>query len=210
MKFSLKHNLVLLLLVLTFGACTPKASTTISAGSSGPVSLYASKDTVRGLTFDMFKQLTANLDTLPKAMNKAWKLWKTQKWDKLETFFESNNLNGEYPPADGFISVELMTLEDDARIDRYGSLWGTFVAPTGTPFGERALPASSKERVYYKFEVIQDIDSVLKGKAIPWFGMPGEGIQYMMPRSMKDLIASKYIIVLDSIVPKNKTDKYNQ
>ena len=210
MKFSLKYNLALLVLVLTLSSSALRTGATNSFHTSESVGFYTSEDTIRGLTFEMFKQLTANLDTLPQAMNKAWKLWKAQKWDKLETFFEKNNLNGEYPPADGFISVEVVTLEDDARVDRYGSLWGTFVAPTGTPFGERALPASSKERIYYKFEVIQDIDSVLKGKAIPWFGMPGEGIQYMMPRSMKDLVAGKYIIVLDSIVPKIKKDKYNQ
>ncbi len=208
MKKVIRYNLLLLSLILTLGSATLKPANTISYGPE--ISIYAPEDTVRGLTFDMFKQLTSSLDTLPKAMARAWKLWKAEKWDKLETFFEKYDLNGEYPPADGFISVEMVTLEDDARVDRYGSLWGTFVAPTGTPFGERALPASSRERIYYKFEVIQDIDSVLKGKAIPWFGMPGEGIQYKMPKSMKDLVAGKYIIVLDSIVPKTKKDKYNE
>lgn len=208
MKKAIQYNLLLLSLILTLGSATLKPANTISYGPE--ISIYAPEDTVRGLTFDMFKQLTSSLDTLPKAMARAWKLWKAEKWDKLETFFEKYDLNGEYPPADGFISVEMVTLEDDARVDRYGSLWGTFVAPTGTPFGERALPASSRERIYYKFEVIQDIDSVLKGKAIPWFGMPGEGIQYKMPKSMKDLVAGKYIIVLDSIVPKTKKDKYNE
>ncbi len=208
MKKAIQYNLLLLSLILTLGSATLKPANTISYGPE--ISIYAPEDTVRGLTFDMFKQLTSSLDTLPKAMARAWKLWKAEKWDKLETFFEKYDLNGEYPPADGFISVEMVTLEDDARVDRYGSLWGTFVAPTGTPFGERALPASSRERIYYKFEVIQDIDSVLKGKAIPWFGMPGEGIQYKMPKSMRDLVAGKYIIVLDSIVPKTKKDKYNE
>ncbi len=208
MKKAIQYNLLLLSFILTLGSATLKPANTISYDPE--ISIYAPEDTVRGLTFDMFKQLTSSLDTLPKAMARAWKLWKAEKWDKLETFFEKYDLNGEYPPADGFISVEMVTLEDDARVDRYGSLWGTFVAPTGTPFGERALPASSRERVYYKFEVIQDIDSVLKGKAIPWFGMPGEGIQYKMPKSMRDLVAGKYIIVLDSIVPKTKKDKYNE
>lgn len=208
MKKAIQYNLLLLLLILTLGSATLKPTSISNAHPD--IGFYAEGDTVRGLTFDMFKQLTSSLDTMPKAMSRAWKLWKAEKWDKLETFFEKNNLNGEYPPADGFISVEMVTLEDDARVDRYGSLWGTFVAPTGTPFGERALPASSRERTYYKFEVIQDIDSVLKGKAIPWFGMPGEGIQFKMPKSMRDLVAGKYIVVLDSIVPKSKKDKYNE
>lgn len=165
---------------------------------------------VRGVTFSSFQKLTTNLDTLPKDMEKAWKLWKAEKWDKLEAYFEKDNLNGEYPPADGFISVDTITLADDTKIDRYGSLWGTFVAPTGTPFGQRALPASSLSRTYYQFEVTKDIPGVLKGQAIPWFNQPGEGIQYMMPRSMKDLISEGYIIVLDSILPNKLVDKYGE
>ncbi|WP_420385804.1 TNT domain-containing protein [Roseivirga sp.] len=165
---------------------------------------------VRGISFASFQKLTSNLDTIPNAMNKAWRLWKAEKWDKLEAYFEKENLNGEYPPADGFISIDTVVLADDTKIDRYGSLWGTFVAPTGTPFGQRALPASSKARVYYQFEVTKDIPGVLKGKAIPWFNEPGEGIQYMMPKSMKDLIKEGYIIILDSIIPNTLVDKYGE
>ncbi len=211
MKASWKHLLVLLTLVLTLSSTTFRTN---SFNASSQTEFSATSyviipgDTIRGLTFEMFQKLTSSLDTLPKAMKKAWKLWKAEKWAQLESYFEKQNLNGQYPPADGFVSVETVTLEDDTKVDRYGSLWGTFVAPTGTPFGERALPASSKSRVYYKFEVTQDIADVLKGKAIPWFNQPGEGIQYMMPRSMKELVKGGFIVVLDSIVPKKVTDKY--
>ena len=212
MKTSTKHLLLLTVLVFTLSSVTVKRDYTSFAVNAtynlGLEYTEAPSDTVRGLTFQMFQKLTSSLDTLPNAMKRAWKLWKAEKWTQLETYFEKNNLNGEYPPADGFISVEMMTLVDDTWVDRYGSLWGTFVAPTGTPFGERSLPASSKSRTYYRFEVTKDIDSVLMGKAIPWFNEPGEGVQYMMPRSMKALVKGGYIVVLDSIVPKKLMDKY--
>ncbi len=203
-------TLLLLSLVITLGASSFKTHYSLSIHPEEQLWISSLSDTVRGVTFESFQKLTSSLDTLPLAMRKAWKLWKTEKWDKLETYFEKNDLNGQYPPADGFISVDTIVLKDDTRIDRYGSLWGTFVAPTGTPFKERALPASSKSRTYYKFEVTKDIPNVLKGKAIPWFSMPGEGIQFLLPQSIKSLVKDGYIAILDSIVPTKKIDKYGE
>ncbi len=201
-----KNTLLLLLLSIGLVQCAPKTNRAYPSST-----VYGNADEVvfRGVTYNSFNKLTANLDSLPASMKKSWNMWKSEKWESLETYYEKNNYNGEYPPAQGFVSIDTVILKDDTRIDRYGSLWGTFVAPTGTPFGERALPASSKTRVYYRFEVVKDLPGVLKGPAIPWFSMPGMGTQYMLPKNMKTLIKEGYVIVLDSIVPKGKVDKYN-
>jgi len=197
----LKRTFLLLLLAFGLVQCTPTIN---QAGRS------TAEPEIRGVTFTSFTQLTADLDSLPAVIKKSWGLWKSENWEKLETYYEKNNYNTEYPPAQGFVSVDTVVLADDTRIDRYGKLWGKFVAPTGTPFGERSLPASSKSRIYYRLEVIKDIPGVLKGPAIPWFAQPGMGTQYLMPKGLYDLIDEGYVVVLDSIMPKGKKDKYNE
>ena len=195
---NIKKTLAFIALSLLLWQCTPNTST------SSPKPFES-----RGVTYESFSKLTSSLDSLPGVLKRSWGLWQNEKWETLESYYEKNNYNSEYPPAQGFISVDTIVLKDDTRIDRYGSLWGTFVAPIGTPFGERSLPISSKSRVYYQFEVVKDIPNVLEGPAIPWFSMPGKGTQYMMPMNMKKLISEGYLIVLDSIVPKGVVDKYN-
>ena len=192
-----KKSLLLLLLSIGLLQCAPAPGT-----KDQPVE-------IRGVTYDSFTQLTNSLDSLPAVINKSWKLWKAESWGPLETFYEKNNYNWEYPPAQGFISVDTVILASNTKIDRYGRLTGYFVAPTGTPFGQRSLPASSKSKVYYRFNVVKDIPGVLQGPAIPWFTMPGKGRQYMMPKKISQLISEGYIAVIDSVMPKGKLDKYH-
>ncbi|MDH4471065.1 MAG: TNT domain-containing protein [Fluviicola sp.] len=191
----------LLLIATTFSFVD---STSQNDASSTPFSYSAAsgKDSiVRGLSYSGFVALTP-LDSLQAKFQPAmWQLWKDKKWSALETLVNTNKLNGGYPPASGFVSVSVVKLKTNTKLDRYGSLWGTFVAPQGASFGSRALPASSKNSIYYQFKVIKEIPNVKAGKAIPWFGEPGMGTQYQFQDKINTLIANKYLIVTDSVLP---------
>jgi hypothetical protein len=154
---------------------------------------------VRGVTYAGFAsmtQLPAPTDTLLPTM---WKLWKTESWNALDTLVTKNKISGGYPPANGFVNVDTITLRVDKQLDRYGSLYGNFLADAGASYGGRSLPAGSEKRTYYKFKVIKPIPKVLAGKAIPWFGEPGMGMQYMTPYKINVLIADKYLVITDSV-----------
>lgn len=157
---------------------------------------------VRGVTYAGFVSMTqvaAPLDTLLPSM---WKLWKTESWNALDTMVTRNKISGGYPPANGFVNVDTVTLQVDKLLDRYGSLYGNFLADAGASLGGRSLPAGSENRVYYKFKVIKPIPNVLAGKAIPWFGQPGMGMQYMVPNKINVLVANNYLIITDSVPAK--------
>ena len=81
----------------------------------------------------------------------------------------------------------------------YNSIYGQFFAPQGASFGGRSLPATDSTHVYTAYKVIKQIDSVLKGRAIPWYGEPGLGIQYMTNKADIDLLKEGYLIMTDSI-----------
>lgn len=76
------------------------------------------------------------------------------------------------------------TIEKDAIIDRLGKGNGNFASPDGTPFEQRALPPSSVDRrPYVRYKVVKPLpDEVLEGRAHPWFGQTGGGVQYYFQR----------------------------
>ncbi|WP_082392539.1 TNT domain-containing protein [Aliiroseovarius crassostreae] len=67
-------------------------------------------------------------------------------------------------------------------------------APSGVPFEQRSLPASSVNRPYQEYEVLKPIPNVNSGTAAPWFGQPGSGTQYQLPISIDDLIQQGFIV----------------
>jgi RHS repeat-associated protein len=81
-----------------------------------------------------------------------------------------------------------VTLPPGTQIDRFGRPTGGFVAPAGTPFADRALPAASFNAEYHVYEVKKPIDGVRGGPAEPWFNQPGNGTQYQLPRSVQSHI----------------------
>lgn len=154
---------------------------------------------VRGVTYSGFVTMTP-IDSLHQNLLPVmWNLWKKEKWDELDTLVTRNKICSGYPPANGFVNVDTITLPVDKMLDRYGSMWGTFLADAGASYGGRALPPGSNTRPYYKYRVLKPIPNVLAGKAIPWFGEPGMGMQYMVPQKVIDLIKTGY---MDSIPAK--------
>ncbi len=79
--------------------------------------------------------------------------------------------------------VPEVSLHEGAIIDRFGSPYGSWLSPDGTPFAERALPPDSAHKPYYQYVVVNP-DAIPPGYRIeqsqvaPWFHQPGGGIQY--------------------------------
>lgn len=106
-----------------------------------------------------------------------------------------NNLyydkNGKpiWPSNDGFKGTpSTETLPVGTRIDRYGFTDGRFVAPEGTPYTQRSLPAGYNNKPYNVYEVAKPVE-VLSGETAPWFFEQGGGTQYMFDTSIEDLLS---------------------
>ncbi|MTI09937.1 hemagglutinin repeat-containing protein [Curvivirga aplysinae] len=93
-------------------------------------------------------------------------------------------------------------LQPGQTFDRYGGRFdekgnftdtGSFVAPKEVPFDQRSLPNSSKNSPYRQYEVLKPIPEVKSGKAAPWFGKPGGGIQHQLPMSIDELVDQGFI-----------------
>jgi RHS repeat-associated protein len=110
-----------------------------------------------------------------------------------------------YPPERGFEYVDKIKLKPGTRIDRYGGYFddsgnfideGTFASPEGVSFPERALPPNNASKPYSVYEVVKPF-KVQAGPAKPWFGQPGKGMQYELPKSIQELIEEGYMIKVD-------------
>lgn len=99
-----------------------------------------------------------------------------------------------WPGNSGFLTgPSKATLSPGTIIDRYGAGTGTYVAPAGTPFGMRGLPAAYETtQPLNTYRVLQPIE-VNAGNAAPAFGQPGLGTQYELPFSVNDLIELKVL-----------------
>ncbi|OAA65170.1 hypothetical protein SPI_01957 [Niveomyces insectorum RCEF 264] len=91
-----------------------------------------------------------------------------------------------YPPYNGFQldttgkpMAAATTLPVGLLIDRFGSEYGSFASPAFAPFMQRALPPSSLDTPTSTPMVIQPME-VLAGPIAPWFGQPGQGVQYYL------------------------------
>lgn len=122
---------------------------------------------------------------------KAYALWKKKDWPALEALMG----RGAWPPNRGFISAKPTVLQPGTKIDRYGG-WmengtfrdkGTFASPAGASFGSRALPADTLNKPKNTYEVVRPLKAD-EGPAIPWFGQPGKGTQYELPKSIEELL----------------------
>ncbi|HEY3504030.1 MAG TPA: TNT domain-containing protein [Actinocatenispora sp.] len=112
-----------------------------------------------------------------------------------ETTFTARYRDGDrwvYPPADGFLVRDGRPVKHreemvpGERIDRFGYAGGAYLAPTGTPFAQRALPpqnlntpADTPQSNYHEYCVAKTFD-VDAGPIAPWFGQPGRGRQFKL------------------------------
>ncbi|KZT24190.1 hypothetical protein NEOLEDRAFT_1170260 [Neolentinus lepideus HHB14362 ss-1] len=88
------------------------------------------------------------------------------------------------------------TLPVGLLVDRFGAETGSFLAPFGTPFAQRALYPSALNTAnasfpynYHVYNVTKAF-MVLSGPIAPWFGQLGQGTQYEAYQSVASLVAS--------------------
>lgn len=95
----------------------------------------------------------------------------------------------KYPPDDGFgevngqVDKEPSKLRPGQRLDRFGSEYGSFLAPAGDPYAERALPPQNLNTreagvsCDYHVYKVEKAFWVWQGSIAPWFEQPGGGQQ---------------------------------
>jgi nicrotizing toxin Mtb-like protein len=85
-----------------------------------------------------------------------------------------------------------VTLVLGTMIDRYGQAGGTFLSPVGTSYEARALPYDKAKMPYYRYEVLKPLPAKTC-EAVPWFDQSGGGVQYMVEKSVQQLVADGYL-----------------
>lgn len=98
-------------------------------------------------------------------------------------------LTAPYPPNNGAMigTSERIFLMSGDKIDRYGSDYGKFFSPVGTPIEMRALPPTADLTQYNAYTVCKPFE-VTKSVIAPYYGKIGLGIQYESPVSVQVLL----------------------
>jgi hypothetical protein len=94
-----------------------------------------------------------------------------------------------YPKNDGFQGTpERQWPMPGDQIDRFGSEYGRFTSPVGTPIPMRALPPGATDRAYHIYKVVKPFE-VEAGAIAPAFGKVGGGTQYVLPLPVRRLVS---------------------
>jgi hypothetical protein len=91
------------------------------------------------------------------------------------------------PPTTLYTDHRLTVLTPGTEVDRFGDQLGNTVYAARTRYPHRSLPPDYVEREYRVYRV-RDPLRALAGTAIPWFGQPGGGTAYLLPRPIADLL----------------------
>jgi len=73
-------------------------------------------------------------------------------------------------------------------VDRTGDPTGNLTYAARTLYPNRSLPQDHLARPYHAYRVERLLPAI-RGIAVPWFGQPGGGTGYLLPRSIGDLLA---------------------
>jgi hypothetical protein len=110
----------------------------------------------------------------------------------LDTFWDPTASSFRFPPQDGYVlrpdGSPIRSVQDlvpGQRIDRFGSEFGSFLAPEGSPYSSRSIPpqnlvGSPAASCNYKdYKVLRDF-AVFSGPVAPWFFQAGLGQQFQL------------------------------
>ncbi|GLY29397.1 TNT domain-containing protein [Kineosporia sp. NBRC 101731] len=110
----------------------------------------------------------------------------------LAEYYDASVGTWIYPPqngyqlgSDGAPEVWRKTLKVGRELDRFGSEYGAFLSPAGTPYAERAIPPSNLAGTpaagcnYRRYRVLKSFE-VAAGPIAAWFEQRGEGWQYQL------------------------------
>ena len=111
----------------------------------------------------------------------------------LRRYYDTAAKSWRYPPQGGYqvtpegqpVKMQL-SLFAGQRIDRFGSEFGGYLSPEGTPYGARAIPPQSLDTQtdpgscnYARYRVLQTFP-VYSGPIARGLGQPGFGLQYVL------------------------------
>jgi Tuberculosis necrotizing toxin len=134
-------------------------------------------------------RFTQAAEEMSRANNAGWQLPNGRTW---------------YPSGNGAVpGTEFQTtLPVGTRLDRFGSISNNtdFLAPAGTPFGQRALPATAEAQPLVQLEVVRPLP-VQQSNVMPWFNQPGMGVQFQTTTgstgyTVRQLIEQGYLRVV--------------
>lgn len=111
----------------------------------------------------------------------------------LAEYWDSAAESWKYPPLDGFEVLPDGSADKDAEVlevgeelDRFGSEYGSFLAPAGDDYAERSLPPQSLTTReadfpcgYHRYEVARPF-TAWEGPIAAWFAQPGGGTQILL------------------------------
>jgi hypothetical protein len=107
---------------------------------------------------------------------------------EAETGAEAARQATEPPPP----HPQSTTISTGTLIDRFGPEHGRLVFAEGTPFEQRSLPPSHRAYPCRVYRVTAPTGlAVLGGPVAPWFGQPGGGVMYELPRTIEELVDLK-------------------
>ena len=169
------------------------------------------KNGMKELGKTLFKTFVFDIDDFSRLNSNGKRVWDIMDHTPKLDIKESGHINdkgfkpdgGYYYPTiednypdgfDGPISEE--TLNPDMIVDRYGDLDGKYMSPFGTPYKNRALAPSSKNAAYNMFIVDAPTDTH-SGRIASWFREPGGGIQYKFDISVRKMLDSGNLRIVD-------------
>jgi hypothetical protein len=118
-----------------------------------------------------------------------------EAWQQLQPRGDSwsiQPLRGE-PPLTLFRGKRIIELPQGVEVDRFGQPDGNLTYAGGTPFPLRSLVPEWVGRPYHVYR-LQQPTQVLAGVAVPWFGQPGGGTAYLLPKSIDGLLADDTLV----------------
>jgi len=101
------------------------------------------------------------------------------------------------PPTTLYTDHRLTVLTPGTEVDRFGDQLGNTVYAARTRYPHRSLPPDYIDREYRVYRV-RDPLRALAGTAIPWFGQPGGGTAYLLPRPIRDLLREGALVEIPS------------
>ena len=156
----------------------------------------------KGVKGNVAESVTGDIESGSKSISQVDRI-KIDAWDytpddelylKYKDVFDNpkyyNQETGaiNWPENNGFADIPMdEVLQPGARIDRYGSDYGSFTSPEGTPYEMRVVAPGTDQRPYSVFEVVEPIN-VKSGSIASWFDEPGGGIQYLLPDTVDELL----------------------
>ncbi|MDN3295170.1 TNT domain-containing protein [Streptomyces ficellus] len=118
----------------------------------------------------------------------------------LATYWKEEGPGGpagwKYPPNDGFAEVNgrvdkhVEILQPGEVLDRFGSEYGSYLAPAGDAYAKRALPPqnlNTREPAFpcdYRRYTVKRPFPVWEGGIAPWFAQPGGGRQIKLDAAL--------------------------